>query len=253
MSLWAFLLGRTPTATTTATTHNIDIPIAHTFTHIYIYIFIYESSVTFFWEFLLFRWHSVVRGDLPTNGHTTYSSFIPWPVSTSINGRQWTMTQRSSDIVMMIIFSLSLSGITRGGWWCTHSLLATTIVFFWTLHFIWPPPIDIRCRSFSDLSVTTMIAYYFMIWWATHTTCVFFVCRFHTWTVVKDAMISSHMTNHSWCLIHDSWQRVANPHESLPAIIHTFYCKEWKYRYLLEEHTALHRFCFTHITKKQTL
>ena len=174
MSLWAFLLGRTPTATTTATTHNIDIPIAHTFTHIYIYIFIYESSVTFFWEFLLFRWHSVVRGDLPTNGHTTYSSFIPWPVSTSINGRQWTMTQRSSDIVMMIIFSLSLSGITRGGWWCTHSLLATTIVFL-DPSFYLTATHRYSMSIFSDLSVTTMIAYY--LWYDlindTHNMCFF--------------------------------------------------------------------------------
>ena len=213
MSLWAFLLGRTPTATTTATTHNIDIPIAHTFTHIYIYIFIYESSVTFFWEFLLFRWHSVVRGDLPTNGHTTYSSFIPWPVSTSINGRQWTMTQRSSDIVMMIIFSLSLSGITRGGWWCTHSLLATTIVV-WTLHFIWQPPIDLRCRSFSDLSVTTMIAYLFYDMMSdTHNMCVF--CLFRVVFIHGPSYLGCndfllHMTSHSWCLIHDSWQRYAN-------------------------------------------
>ena len=161
MPLWAFLLGRTTTATT-ATTHNIDIPVAHIFTHIYIYIYIYiysyESSIDVFWEFSLFCWHSVVRGDHLPNKPTYIVSFHDLCAHLStVDDEPW--HKEEVTLSWLLLFSLLLESLGVDD--NAPILFWQLLSFFWTLHFIWLPPIDIRCRSFSDLSVTTMIAYYY--------------------------------------------------------------------------------------------
>ena len=140
--------------------------------------------MTFFENFVCFVEIPSSVAIYPINLHIY--RFIPWPVCTSINGQRWTMTQRSSDIFMIIIFSLSLWN--HSGWMMMHPFS-----FGNYYRFFFGPFILFDCHpSIFDVDLFWSVRHnndsvLFMIWFdQRHTQHVFFFvpCRFHTWTVV---------------------------------------------------------------------